>query len=259
MTLRPRVVFSGQRSKQGNAPEECEDALALSPSTGHFAIADGASDASYSGIWARILVDSFPELQPSSLDALAIDAWLDQSCRPKWSSWESSLTARPLPWFTREKLRLGSHATFLGMWFDRTSATTSTIFWQAVGYGDCCLFIVQDDYLRFAFPLDDPASFGNTPPLIPTVARSIGDLLRIIPGSASPADKIYLVTDALAEWFLRGDHECRQPWRLLDALESISDLEEFVAARLHDGAMRNDDVTLVKIEFVLSAEHDSLA
>jgi hypothetical protein len=145
------------------------------------------------------------------------------------------------------------------MSFDLSSATTSTILWQAVGYGDSCLFIVQDDRLRLSFPLDDPTSFGNTPPLIPTLARPVADLLRITPGSACAEDKIYLVTDALAEWFLKAHHECREPWRLLDALESASDLENFVAGCLHDGAMRNDDVTLVRIEFALLNEHAGLA
>jgi hypothetical protein len=259
MTLRPVVSFSASIPKRGNEPEECEDAFQYSPSTGHFAVADGASDASYSGTWARILVQSFPEFQPSSYDAVSFDAWLDQFCRPRWSLWQSSLTAKPLPWFTKEKLRLGSHATFLGLFLDLSSPCPDALLWRAVACGDSCLFIVQDDHLRLAFPLQNPDSFDNVPPLVPTKSRPLGDHLRITSGSVSVRDRLYLVTDALAQWFLDADYRLQQPWQSLDVVDSGVDLEKFVASHRDDGAMRNDDVTLIRIELVPTTIHDRLA
>ena len=39
--------------KRGHSPEEYEDALAGDPRSGRFAVADGASESSFAGLWAR--------------------------------------------------------------------------------------------------------------------------------------------------------------------------------------------------------------
>jgi Protein phosphatase 2C len=248
MTLRPVVRFGASAPKRGNLPGECEDAFQLSASTGHFAIADGASDASYSAEWARILVESFPDFLPPAFDSASFDTWLDDVCRPRWSLWEASLTAKPLPWFTKDKLLLGSHATFLGLAFDLTSPMPDALLWHAVACGDACLFIVQDERLRLAFPLQDSASFDNTPALVPTNSRKLAEHLRITSGSVSSADRIYLTTDALARWFLEADEQLQCPWRLLDAVDTDADLEKLLARCRDDGTIRNDDVALIRIE-----------
>ena len=48
-------------AKAGNRSEEFEDAYAADPVTGRFAIADGASESSFAGVWAEMLVKGFVE------------------------------------------------------------------------------------------------------------------------------------------------------------------------------------------------------
>ena len=45
--------------KQGNAAADYEDAGAGDVATGRFAVADGASEASFAATWARLLVETF--------------------------------------------------------------------------------------------------------------------------------------------------------------------------------------------------------
>ena len=106
MAAHPVVRFAGKIPKLGNSPEECEDAFcSASP---RFAVADGASEACYSHVWASILVRSFCDLPGGSeWQGNEFSAWLD-TCRLQWSAWQAALAEKELPWFTREKLRLGS-------------------------------------------------------------------------------------------------------------------------------------------------------
>ena len=76
MILRPVACFAGKVPKQGNRTEECEDEFEASPETGHFAVADGATEASYAQEWARILVKAFPQIDGTHLDPDRFATWL---------------------------------------------------------------------------------------------------------------------------------------------------------------------------------------
>jgi hypothetical protein len=251
MILRPVICFSGKVPKQGNRSDECEDEVEARPETGHFAVADGATEASYAQQWARILVRAFPQIPGTHLDPSSFETWLD-ACRREWSTWTASLNSKSLPWFTQEKLSLGSFATFLGISFDFSTASEDSLIWRAVAYGDSCLFIVKDDtILREAFPIQEPDQFNLTPPLLGTAALPLGEWLRILPGSASQSDKMYLATDALAHWFIDSHRDFCKPWESLDTIRTEEDLGAFVSDLRATQRIRNDDVALVRIDFEL--------
>lgn len=246
MTLHPTVQFEGKVPKRGNSPDECEDQLALSPDRGVFAIADGASDAAYSKIWAQILVEAFCENDSAALDPSTFETWLE-ACRQKWKEWEKSLLLKDLPWFTREKLQQGSWSTFLGFRFHADSEWTDHVLWKAIAFGDSCLFVVQGDRLALAFPLENVGDFDTTPPLLSTLPQPVGEHLRIRSGSVSWGHKIYLMTDALAKWFLDFYDQGGQPWGKLDVIVNESHLNALVCGLRDAGHMRNDDVALIRI------------
>jgi hypothetical protein len=251
MNLSPVVCFSGKIPKQGNRSDECEDEVEASLETRHFALADGATEASYAQRWARILVRAFPQIDSARLDAAGFELWLD-ACRREWSAWAASLNSKTLPWFTQEKLSLGSFATFLGLCFNFSTASEDSLVWRAVAYGDSCLFIVQDDtVLREAFPIQEPEQFSLTPPLLGTAAIPLGDWLRILSGSVSQLDKMYLATDALAHWFIESYRAFGKPWEYLDTLRTEDDLGAFVDGLRAAQSIRNDDVALIRIGFEL--------
>lgn len=244
--------------RRGHTLEEYEDACAAVPERGRFAVADGATESSFAALWARLLVDDFVR----AADGPPVWAgWLP----PLRQRWETAVAAEvgrgwggaaangngapaaPVPWYLEDRLHQGAFATFLGL-------TVAGSTWHACAVGDSCLFQVRDGALAHAFPLTHAADFGNAPWLVGS---------RLVPGEgprprdttasgeARPGDRFWLMTDALAQWFLRCREADGRPW---DALESLllppdpeaafaSWIEELRTAR----QLRNDDVTLVGV------------
>lgn len=237
MPLHATVRFAGKTSKLGNAPSECEDDFcAAGP---HFAVADGASEGSFSHVWASILVRSFCLSDPAEWRSDQFAAWI-QECRAQWSDWERELVKKELPWFTQAKLRQGSFATFLGV-------SISEVGWYALGYGDSCLFVVRDDALAEAFPISQSDAFDNTPTLVSTSGEFSQDKLLIRSGELRPGDRLYLTSDALSNWFLADYERGEKPWVALDGIASDRELEIFVSEARESRAIKNDDVTLVSL------------
>jgi hypothetical protein len=165
--------------------------------------------------------------------------WLE-AARTRWqarSGEQSDL------WHVAEKMREGSFATFLGV---TTELGEKAASWRAIAVGDSCLFLVRRDRLACAFPIDEAAAFGTRPQLIGShgegrmpVAGAHGDL--------ADGDSLFMMTDALAEWFLAGYEAGRMPWRELAGL-SDSGFAEWVAAERRERRLKNDDVTLLTLE-----------
>jgi len=239
MAARTVLRFAGKIPKLGNSSEECEDDFCSAQSL--FAVADGASEGSYSQVWAGILVRSFCTVaDAANWKANDFSVWLEQ-CRLQWSDWERGLAEKELPWFTREKLQLGSFATFLGLSIDANT-------WHAVACGDSCLFVVRSDALIDAFPIPQSELFDNTPALLSTANPFCVDQLQIRDGEILPGDRLYLTSDALASWFLADCEKGEKPWIALEGIRADEDFEIFVSEERQRHAMRNDDVTLISLD-----------
>jgi len=174
-----------------------------------------------------------------------LTAWLAR-CRAEWRRWADAAALGDLPWFARETLRAGAFATFIGVAFSQGD-------WHAVACGDACLFVVRDDRLAAAFPLADGDGFDNTPPLLPTATHVGGpgtNDLRTATGIAEPGDAFYLMSDALAHWFLADHDRGGKPWLALDGVRTPRDFDRFVSASRESHALKNDDVTLMTIVIV---------
>jgi len=239
--------FAGRVVKRGHRAVQCEDRF--SSNGWRFAVADGASDSGYSQVWARILADSFCRPPAFDISPEALDVWLGR-CRAEWRHWARELGASALPWFARESLRAGGFATFAGLVFSSANGETDATAWQTVACGDACVFIVRDDQLASAFPVDDCSGFDNTPQLVPTSPLPGGDGLRTATGMARDGDTFYLMTDALAQWFLNDHDRGEKPWVALNGVTTTRDLDVFVSATRDTRAMKNDDVTLMSIVMV---------
>lgn len=64
-------------------------------------------------------------------------------------------------------------------------------------------------------------------------------------------DRIYLLTDALAHWWLAAVEAGRKPWELVDAALEVRDMEQLVATLRSNKSLRNDDLTLLRIQLLL--------
>lgn len=230
--------------RRGHSLEECQDAAATAPELGRFAIADGASESAHAALWARLLVDGFVGNPANDL------AWADW-LPPLQQRWASAIERRPdqppLPWFLEPSEQQGAFATFLGLVVRPTATGWS---WEALAVGDSCLFQVRAGRLIRSFPLVRSSDFGSTPWLLgartPPVVRS-----ERCAGEAMAEDHFWLMTDALAQWFLRQVETAGRPWEMLEWLLHNPHCEqltrEWLAELRRMRQLRDDDVALMEV------------
>ncbi len=241
--------------KAGNQPEEYEDAsrmagLPLPARRGNqrglarVAVADGASESAFAREWAEILVKAFvAETSPLDLSALTSDA-LKSWLKPRQDAWNRAVPWERIPWHGEAKARAGAMAAFLGVTI-QAAPNGGVIKWQAVAVGDCCLFVVRDDTLEMAWPLDASGKFNNTPSLICSNPDNDKWRLELRSGECEPGGSIFiLASDALAQWLLREDEASGKPWNKLLKLET-NGWRDWVHERRQERSMSNDDVTVI--------------
>jgi hypothetical protein len=237
-------AFSCQ--KAGNARTEYEDAWAVrgsdSPTRCRVAVADGATESSFSALWAGLLVESFVRGRshgPDFFEGLGAIRRL----------WWRKIRGRPLPWYAAEKARRGAYAAFVG-----ASLNAVNSGWRAVAIGDCCLFHVTglppDMELAHSFPLSHSEQFGSSPFLVGSVKRPDDDPLphvRVSEGILNGNDTLFFASDALAAWLLRRAEKGQPAWEWIGfGVQTQADFETLVEQAREDGT-RNDDMTLVRL------------
>ncbi len=230
----------------GHKPDEYEDAFAAEPSTGRYAIADGAGEGAFTGLWARLLVDGFAHAPNPDLAR-----WPDALAGVQ-AEWNGAMHGRPLPWYGQEQVAEGAFATFLGLIVEH--ANDATHRWQAVSVGDCCLFHTRGPTLLTAFPIGNSGEFGNAPRLVGSRMPAEQAAARVChaEGFACPDDRLWLMTDALAHWCLASHEAGADPWQAMEPLlapEATVDSFRLWVDDLHaTGRLRNDDVTLMVLQ-----------
>src|SRR2546422_7087812 len=98
--------------KAGNSHEEYEDAfwpqerIDLHTPAFRCAVADGATETSFSGLWAQMLVRAYckGELSRKRQDLSRLQR-----------NWLKFVSGRPLPWYAEEKLRSGAFSSIVGL------------------------------------------------------------------------------------------------------------------------------------------------
>jgi hypothetical protein len=211
------------------------------------AVADGATESSYSAFWADLLVgaamrgDLAHKAIPASLPALQ-------------QEWRKHVEGRPLAWFAEEKVRDGAFAAVLGLDLKAYSGRDRGT-WDAVAVGDCCLVQLRGDEVLASFPFASAEEFTSRPVLLgsqtdPSEAEAI---IRRRSGECEPGDVFLLMTDAIAAWFLsRACGDGRPPLGrlrdLVDAPDAQAQFTAFVEAERSAGGLRNDDTTLLWAE-----------
>jgi len=236
-------AFSCQ--KAGNARTEYEDAWAIRGC--RVAIADGATESSFSALWAGLLVESFVRGRSSGPDFFERLGGIRRL-------WWRKISGRPLPWYAAEKARKGAYAAFVGV-----SVNEVNRGWRAVAIGDCCLFHVTGMKLLQSFPLTRSEQFGSSPFLVGSMQRPDDDPLphvRACEGILHGADTLFFASDALAAWLLRCAEKGAPAWeRIGGGVRTQADFDELVAQAREDGT-RNDDMTLVRLTRGLGLDPD---
>lgn len=252
MPLKPPKTW--RLSKEGNRPEECEDAFRVVYPSGagaeivRAAVCDGATESAFAREWAEILADAFVD-QPLDLSGMtegSLKTWLKRG----QEEWHEGIPWDQIPWHGEAKARAGAFATLLGLTIGADLANPRQPWWQAVAVGDSCLFVVRNDRLLLSFPLEDAGQFDNNPALVcsnPANSQGLWEGVRLQSGECSPGDRFILASDALAAWFLASYAAGEKPWETLMELDA-SERDGWVGEQRSERLMRNDDTTLVIID-----------
>jgi len=246
--------------KAGNAEEEYEDASCPAENGRRegaelrFAVADGASEGMLSGAWARILVELHCRLgwTGGSVEQFLETAYGD------WRSFTSEYLrgretrSAPVQWYEEPGFEEGAFSTLLGLTLTGRSPGRAGE-WAAAAVGDSCLFQVRGSALLAKFPLEQSSDFNNRPVLLasnPAHNGQAASVVRRSSGTFESGDVFYLMTDALARWALREDEEGKNPWIVLrdHATRDRPVFGAWIAALRKDRELRNDDVTLLRID-----------
>lgn len=227
--------------KSGFEPSECEDSIGVDEQNCRFAVADGATEAFDARSWAERLAHNWVR-SDTPIDADAFHDWIAAEGLALHSSWNQMT----LPWYAEEKARKGSFAAFVGVEFDLAAAVPS---WKAIALGDACLFHCRDGSLIKSLPLSDAASFNSAPLLVasdPTLHRSSAPALVIDSGACQNNDVFYLLSDAVAAWYL----EHYEVSDLSGVIESSDNavIAAFFENERNAGRMKNDDIAVIRLE-----------
>jgi hypothetical protein len=266
--------------KAGNTEDEYEDAYALilphgdHPSDGtsryadtlRAAIADGATESILAKSWAQYLVQEYVREPFSTVCELQ-----QRRISENWHTQQrNAIGQKPahLHWCLQEGLVHGADATFLGV-----SIVPHEGRWKYVAnaVGDCNLFHIRGQMLLKAFPLEKPEDFNFTPFLLNS--RNIKELKPNHPlDPSSPTfqsyeaecqegDELWLMTDALACWFLRRAAESSEA-EAIQQVQKIYDednhhaFEELIEKERKHRRLRNDDVTWMIIQLLTDSTQD---
>lgn len=239
-TFRPLFWRVFTVAKSDATPDENEDAFAVNPVNGKFAIADGATQSAFAAQWARLLVEGYMTRDFCSDPGLAL---LRQA-------WANAVDDMEVPWYVAEQREKGAFAAFLGLSLSN-AADVSAGRWSAVAIGDTCAFQIRSGVLKSAWPIQHSSQFCNLPRLIGSRDAENDSRLDVKDGTWESGDYFFLMTDALSCWFLSRMESSQNPWNWLRDLTESPEAEERYTQSVYRlrkaGEIKDDDTTLMAI------------
>ncbi|MFD5697178.1 hypothetical protein [Streptomyces lasiicapitis] len=267
--------------KRGNSDDECEDSYFVIPTDflnkqcfGPVVavISDGASESMFARAWSGMIAwraarraYRVPETLTGS--GTSFRHFFTQLVS-RWESWVAGyieqrvIDGRPLQWYEEAKLASGAFATLLAVRLDygnaqRVREGKADGFWHAAALGDSCVFQVRENQILSRFPINSSAGFGITPNLLGSNANPELVCQRTVffKGTFRHGDEFFLMTDALAAWFL-SNVENTPSSELKESLDQLrgfsrtanrSTFESWLWSLMASGALRNDDITFMHI------------
>lgn len=221
---------------------DCADNYAINKSSHRFSVSDGVSKSFFPKVWSEILVTQFVE----RTDLKEIE--LIKVCQEEWQKRIDEIVSFPdTKWFTKSQYNRKDPAlaTFVGLQFFEKEKK-----WSASALGDSFLFFVPNDFKEYQKELVklsskvEPIEFDNFPDYL----SSIGDSHKGRPTEKSGNLRngtFYLMTDALAEWFLK---EGENAIGKITVWESQTDFERFITQAIEENQLTNDDCAILCIE-----------
>jgi hypothetical protein len=239
--------------KRGNSEDEFDDAMwpnqfrEYHDPCARFAVADGATESLFARRWAETLVRAVGEGRLSVFDLSSEIMGL----RNDWRDWMAGVQ---LAWYAEEKARQGTYAALVGLEIKAPEPGQEAVRrWHAAALGDSCFFHVRGDEIKVRFPLESSDAFDNRPFLVGSMAgdeQILHEKIVQCRGSWVEGDEFYLMSDALACWFLRQIEAGNKPLQALRESASPTEPSGFlpwIESLRDEGLIRNDDSTLLRI------------
>jgi hypothetical protein len=248
MITAPAKTWSAYWCQKADTPrDEWEDGCGYSPSTGWFAVADGASSGTRSREWAFHLTRAFIEAGKAKRfnGAPTTDRFVEwvTDARTTFDSDSPEFRTFDVPaWIHVASSKKGAFATFLG-------GHVLADQWHVVAVGDCCLFHVSaEDTLMTTFPLAPGHNASDAPMLVTSVVfddRQLGAHTSVANGAFAPGDCLFVTSDALAAWLL-SQADQRATWAALRSIGARG-FERLCRDLRATELLKNDDVTMLRI------------
>jgi hypothetical protein len=238
--------------KIGNEPDEYEDSFSYNIERRKFAIADGVSETCFSKLWSNILTESFVNSDYSlfshgPLTSNSVNTLLLSFLQYSQKEWSKKINWKNLPWYVERKAKRGAFATFLG--FEVKEVKEGSWRWRAIAVGDCCLFQIGET-ISDIFPRYKSSDFGNEPFSLPSISSP--EILKKCKVEFKEGkvkkEKIVLSTDALAKWIIEQYEIGKDDWKKILLMQE-RDMKSFFKKIIEKGEMRNDDLTLLLLDF----------
>jgi len=245
--------------KKGGHPRENEDHFfpheaEVRRSRVSVAIADGASEGYMSRLWSKILTISYVNFDRTDLDVrrftdFCVDIYDYQMERYVQGRLERG---SPLRWFEENLMNKGSFSTLLGVTYVHSSPEGG--HWVAYSVGDCCLFQLRGELID-VFPVMDSSGFGNSPDLIssnPAYNVELESRVKVKTGRFRFGDTFYLMTDAIAHWFVTEIAAGEEPWSAVDEFLGSDNpgLHGYIDRLRVENRLKNDDVTIARVSLL---------
>lgn len=259
MSRAQMVVF--QEPKAGSAPHEWEDgagyvsAHSVAGRAARCVVADGATEAYDSIRWVSQLVESFLGIAATGAAPALTDAAMDEWFGLMQDRWVREAPGSFANIFEERKFHdYGSFATLLGCEISGLGGRSPS--WSAVAIGDAVLFHARGARLLATFPALAAEDFGLNPEgvfTLPSERDRMRAALHRGAGTLTVGDRLFLATDAFAEWMVRVSASGQgRLWPVLSRLDHPARFRALVADRRACGDMKNDDVTLLRVEITAS-------
>ena len=243
-------------AKDGNSLEENEDSsytMSDKPSKEDgiycYAVTDGATESSFAKEWAWKLAQAYCKGKLCDKDVFTTYLQKIQE------NWQQNIDTKEnsLPWYALEKAQSGAFSSLIGLKIYNQGT------WEAIAVGDSCLFQIRQDQLIAKFPIEYSTEFNNRPFLISSLNSKNSQLAqntKFLENQWEVGDSFYLMSDAIACWFLQQDELGKKPWKRIgiagEDKRQERKMKELFLQNIIDELrankqIRNDDVTLIII------------
>lgn len=231
--------------KRNENDDAIQDSIAFDVSQGRYAISDGVTQSFIPQIWSKILVNYYVS---KSGDKLIITEDLLNEFAKARKQYLQSLSEDELFLVGLVEDEFSdARATFAGV-----QINNHDISWQVIG--DSCIFIIPEDgqlqcISSVASIVDSEGhiqmSFGNETDYLKSDGTFKG---TIVEGTDSlDSGWVFLMTDAVSDWFVKQYNQGNNPIDVLLKLESNDDFEELIEQECSKGRMKSDDSSVILI------------